>query len=144
MTDFEGIDVLQLELCSPLFYSADEALIPFSGGDGECIFCFEAGGETEIDPEPENYLGKPFFSGRSAESMPLKGGFELPRGHYFFAQVREALKCEECIRMAIEVQREILWQRFVPEKKLYVRCLFEDGKPVTQVWRAYSLAASTI
>jgi hypothetical protein len=63
---------------------------------------------------------------------------EIPAADYFFAQQREALDRETIISMAIEVQREILWQRLQPEPALYLRRLFEDGSQVTQIFRRYS------
>jgi hypothetical protein len=146
MIDFENIEVFRLELRSSLFYVEDTAL-PFASGDAppagagpEMIFCFEideASGKA-IDPDPAGYLGPPVFSGRADAAGRSGGrGLELPAGAYFFAQAREALSREACVLLAVEVQREILWQRLRPEKRLYIRRLFEEGKPVTQAFRTF-------
>jgi hypothetical protein len=64
---------------------------------------------------------------------------ELPRGNYLFAQVRETLSRDEIIDLAIEVQSEGLWQRLELGFKYYLRFLFEDGSPVTQVFRPFMM-----
>jgi hypothetical protein len=159
MACFENLEVLRLELRSPLFYREDKGLVPFTDGDygnetagaGELLFCFEIEGKTgeAIDPDTASYLGPPVFSGRLPDTDRKSGGaksggaagasglFELAAGTYFFAQAREVLGREECTLMAVEVQREILWQRLQPVNRLYIRRLFEDGKPVTQAWRTF-------
>ena len=79
----------------------------------------------KIDPSPERYL----YSG--AEEVR-----ELPVGTYYFIQLRkEQIENEELIEMAIELQKEALWNRFKLENKLYRRKLFEDNSPVIQLWR---------
>jgi hypothetical protein len=95
----------------------------------------------------EDYLGVPFFSGLVPEISPGKAGvgdrvFELEAGAYFFAQVRGALTRDECAALAIEVQREILWQRLAPRKLLCIRQLFEDGKTVTQALRSFGVSSA--
>jgi hypothetical protein len=154
MACFENLEVVRLELRSSLFYREDRDLVLFTDGEygnvtadgGESLFCFEIEGKTgeAIDPDTASYLGSPVFSGRTPDADRKAGGadgsfglFELPAGAYFFAQAREALNCGECILMAVEVQREILWQRLQPANRLYIRRLFEDGRPVTQIWRTF-------
>ncbi|MDR2370174.1 MAG: hypothetical protein LBD71_01735 [Treponema sp.] len=158
MAGFENLEVLRLELRSSLFYREDKSLVPFTDGGcgdgtadaGELLFCFEIEEKTgeAIDPDTAFYFGLPVFSGRAPDADREAGGlksgaaggpglFELPAGTYFFAQAREALNRGECILMAVEVQREILWRRLRPANRLYIRRLFEDGKPVTQVWRTF-------
>ncbi|MDR1287637.1 MAG: hypothetical protein LBK08_08525 [Treponema sp.] len=164
MFSFENLDVLRLHLRAPLFYVEDEKTSPFvrppadrqkrplpceteeNGVFEEYIFRFEIEENrgNVIDPDPAGYLGSPLFSGRRAENRDTASGcaktrFELSAGTYFFAQMREALDREECTLMAIEVQREILWQRLPPHRVLYIRRLFEHGKPVTQIWRMFTV-----
>jgi hypothetical protein len=45
------------------------------------------------------------------------------------------LNREEWLDMALEQQKDGLWERYKPENRLYVRYLFEDGCPVTQLFR---------
>ncbi|MDR0601320.1 MAG: hypothetical protein LBG42_02975, partial [Treponema sp.] len=138
--NFENLDVLRLELRAPLFYIEEGGVLPFArlpesgteegGAVKEYIFRFRIGeiAGKAIDPNPAGYLGDPVFSGRRAEERGAAGAedtvrpgrvLELSGGAYFFAQAREALNREECTLMAIEVQREILWQRLLPREDLY-------------------------
>jgi hypothetical protein len=144
----EEITVLPLKLASPLRFTRAEDLVPFEyqGDRGELLFCFEMEGEKgrSIDPDPASYLDPPIFSGRAGVSNGEGGEGGIPAGSYYFAQERAALNRDDVIIMAIEVQREIRWEKREPENRLYVRYLYEDGAAVTQVFRPYSLAASTI
>ena len=145
MSDFP---ILSLELLNPLFYSAREELRPFEYepelAEGELLFCFEINPDQYRNFEPqEPYLGPLIFKGVSAppEEGPSLG--QLPRGKYLFAQQREVLGEEDCIRMAWEIQKEVLWRRLQPGPRLYLRYLFEDGRGVTQVFRPYTEAGES-
>ncbi|MDR1420088.1 MAG: hypothetical protein LBI86_06930 [Treponema sp.] len=162
MASFENLDVVRLYLRAPLLYVEEKEAFPFvrpaagrpgrifpsraedNGAQGEYIFHFEIEEKrgNVIDPNPAGYLECPVFSGRrteSRETVPGRPGLELSEGVYFFAQAREALDREECTLMAIEVQRELLWQRLPPRKDLFIRRLFEHGKHVTQIWRTFTV-----
>jgi hypothetical protein len=54
---------------------------------------------------------------------------------YLFDQQRSALNRAECTDMAIEQQTDGLWERLRPGNRVYIRRLFEDGSPVTQIFR---------
>jgi hypothetical protein len=128
MDTYEIVKLKLLKRCQAPFFQADLkewCQAPFS--PEECIFFFTLDELTgaAIDPDPAGYICDPV----SCE--------EIPAGDYFFAQQREALDRESCISMAIEVQREILWQRLQPQPGLYLRRLYEDGSPVTQIFRPY-------
>ncbi|MDR3335144.1 MAG: hypothetical protein LBT13_09725 [Treponema sp.] len=142
------LNIIRLNLCAPLSYIRDDTLKPFeyTPQAGELLFCFAispAQGQS-IEPEADRYLEKLIFQGRlemqlagegiAADTIPV----ELPAGKYLFAQTREALGQEAFIQMAMEVQKEGLWERLKPKNQLYLRYLFEDGKAVTQVLRPYS------
>jgi hypothetical protein len=111
---------------------------------GEQLFCFaiDGGHSQSIEPDRERFLGPLLCAGQSAESGAGRESVTLPAGHYLFVQKREALGREECIDMAIEQQKDGLWERLMPQARLYVRYLFEDGKPVTQLFRPYSHSRS--
>jgi hypothetical protein len=80
---------------------------------------------SKIDPDPDRYLNSAF-----------ENAAELPPGVYYFTQERkEILENEKLLTMVMELQKEGLWERLKLEEKLYVRRLFEDGSPVTQIWR---------
>ncbi|GHV44872.1 hypothetical protein AGMMS49546_29540 [Spirochaetia bacterium] len=140
----DGIQTIRLELRSPLFYSADPGLIPFQYEicAGELLFCFdlEPAQSRNIEPESALLLGPLVFAGRLG-GKPAEDGqpapVELPAGRYLFAQERKALNRDEFIEMAVEVQKDGLWERLSPADRLYARYLFEDGRVVTQVFRPY-------
>jgi hypothetical protein len=136
----------RLELRAPLFYSRDP--LPFPPGDatsGELLFCFalDEAQAHSIEPDPASFLGPLLAAGRSAGSSGHDEGdgetLELPRGHYLFAQERRdrPLEKDEVILMAIEVQKDGLWERLTLEGRLYLRYLHEDGSAVTQIFRPY-------
>ena len=133
--------ILQLNLRSPIFYKKLETAEPFSwkAADREKIFCFQLD-ETQggsFEPDIARLLGSLLFCGEAAEpeNINREPGFELPRGNYIFAQKRELLSKDEIIDLAAEIQKEGLWQRLELADKLYLRYLFEDGSPVTQLFR---------
>jgi hypothetical protein len=86
-----------------------------------------------MDPESSEGPENPAAGGRTAPGETL----ELPRGRYLFAQKREALDRDAVIGLAIEVQKDGLWERLEPEENLYVRFLYEDNAAVTQIFRPY-------
>ncbi|MDR1443300.1 MAG: hypothetical protein LBI94_00295 [Treponema sp.] len=121
----------------------------------EWLFCFnldKALGRS-IEPDPAVFLGPlrasgyrdsgPFGSAlppegpETADRTPRSETLELPKGRYLFAQKREALGRDAVINLAIEVQKDGLWERLQPEEHLYVRYLYEDGAAVTQIFRPY-------
>ncbi|GHU72717.1 hypothetical protein FACS189450_11040 [Spirochaetia bacterium] len=147
----DGVQTIRLELRSPLFYRADSTLVPFQyeTGAGEFLFCFDLDPDQSqsIEPESLKLLGPLVFAGRHGGSqMPMAAArqLELPAGQYLFAQERRILDQDEFIEMAIEVQKDGLWERLNPAGRLYLRYLFEDGRAVTQVFRPYCCKASTI
>jgi hypothetical protein len=136
------LNIVKLNLYTSLFYSRDTGLNPFKHTDllGEGVFYFEINPaqSLSIEPKKEHYLGNLLCGGiLDPQAPPSKEAeiFELPAGEYMFAQVRNILSREEFIWMAMEVQKEALWQRLSLEDRLYLRYLFEDGKEVTQVFR---------
>jgi len=132
------MEIQILTLLSPLRYpaakSGPEDLNPadinpfdYKKEDGEKLYCFTLN-ENEysgFEPDKKTLLGNLVFSANAV----------LPAGKYLFAQKREILSREEIIDMAVEIQAEGLWQRLKPGKTLYLRYLFEDSRPVTQLYR---------
>jgi hypothetical protein len=141
--------VIRLDLRAPLEYAAAPALAPFAWGETaaprfgappEQLFCFAINPAqgSSIEPKPELFLGALLFAGEASAPPPdaaPRTPVQLPASVYLFTQRREALRREECIRLAIEQQKDGLWERHTLQDKLYVRYLFEDGKPVTQLFR---------
>jgi hypothetical protein len=139
-----GIQTIRLCLRSPLFYRADSTLVPFQYEKraGELLFCFDLdpAQSRSIEPDPAALLGALVFAGKVGEAAQEHGEprqLELPAGKYLFAQERDALDRNEFIEMAVEVQKDGLWERLIPADRLYLRYLFEDGRAVTQVFRPY-------
>jgi len=143
--------LLRMDLRAPLFYTETPGLDPFNcpvRGAGEYLFCFELDPEQSrsIEPEPDAFLGRLVFSGRNdgngggGKEGTASGAGGLPAGLYLFTQRRSALRSgtagrEEFIDMAIEQQKDGLWERYKPGDRLFLRLLYEDGGPVTQLFR---------
>jgi hypothetical protein len=131
---------MHLSLCSPLEFEEAPGLDPFAcpppadENTQESLFCFELDREQagRIDPLADHFLGELVFSGKEKSGQ---GGLQLPAGLYLFAQQRRRLNRDECIDMAIEQQKDGLWERLRLGNRLYIRRLFEDGSPVTQLFR---------
>ena len=138
----EESPLVRLDLRAPLEYEVAPGLDPFASlpaddAAPELLFCFELDREQagRIDPEAGRFLGELVFSGKGDGA---RGKVQLPAGLYVFAQERRTLSREECVSMAIEQQKDGMWERLRLEPRLYIRCLFEDGSPVVQLFRPYS------
>jgi len=137
------IPLTRLDLRAPLEYKEVPGLIPFEclppadGAAQELLFCFDLDREQaeRIDPRADCFLGELAFSGKGTGGQ---GKARLPAGLYLFAQQRRILDRGECIDMALEQQKDGLWERLRLGGRLYIRYLFEDGSPVTQIFRPYS------
>jgi len=144
-----------LNLCTSLQYikseSQDTSVLKYEelkNDTGEILLCYEVdhiqGGS--IEPDRDRFLGNLLFAGRkppkisnaSAEETEEKKLVSLPQGNYLFMQCRSdaVLTPDEWLDLAIEQQKDALWERNKPLNLLYVRFLFEDGAFVTQVFRA--------
>jgi hypothetical protein len=147
------MEILRLNLLSPIYYVPVNGLDPFAhrGGEAENLFCFELNKtqRLSIEPDKKTLLGALVFGGKAAGAAPEKAQFsgsgeagetliELPRGNYLFAQKRETLCREGIIGMAVEIQTEGLWQRLKIGETLYLRYLFQGGQGLTQLFRPYS------
>jgi len=139
--------LIHLNLRAPLEY-AEAPLTPFaplfpdSAETREFLFCFELdpAQAARIDPAPAAFPGQLVFSGKRVgkqqeQPKPTGEKRQLPEGFYAFVQERRELAREECVALAIEQQKDGLWERLRLGTRLYVRCLFEDGSPVTQLFR---------
>jgi hypothetical protein len=156
------MEFLYLSLVRPLLYR-EEAADPWASPNPaevaartlpEELFCFSVNPAQarRIDPEPEPYLGPLEAAGRAVPGQgesgrpgnreretagdPQGAGYvHLPAGRYYFTQLRKRLSREETVALAVELQKEGLWERLKLEDRLYLRRLFEDNAPVTQIWR---------
>jgi len=142
----EESSLMRLDLRSPLVYTETSAIFENCGRQElstspsgvEWLLCFELDPVQgrSIEPEREHLPGALLFTGRRTDNSDSTAKtVALPAGIYLFTQRREFMEREEWLDMAIEQQKDGLWERFNPESRLYVRFLFEDGKPVTQLFR---------
>ena len=122
--------LMRLYLHAPLFY---ESALSDSEAK-ESLSCYELDGEQSesIEPDSDRLLGKLLFSGKGDGKS---GDVSLPAGKYLFNQQRKELDLQECIDMAVEQQKDGLWEREKLKNILYIRHLHEDNSPVTQLFR---------
>jgi hypothetical protein len=131
----------RLDLRAPLEYVRAPDSDPFTpaGTPGDRLFCFALDPVQCRSIEPDRgLLGGLIFAGQDSSSAARgepSAARELPAGNYLFIQRRESLGREACIDLAIEQQKDGLWERLRLADCLYVRFLFEDGGPVTQLFR---------
>jgi hypothetical protein len=143
----------RLHLLSPLLY---REITPLPSGRGEFFgppAAGQAGPGDSSGPEPfpetlfhfrinrsrafameadgNDYLESLIAAGQA----DANGGLELPAGEYFFTQIREKLDGEAFVGMALELQKEGLWERLRLAETVYFRTLWEDGAPVSQILR---------
>jgi hypothetical protein len=133
-------EIFRLNLVAPLVFAPQAEADPYNipsdklfrqiEGGGEYLFCFEIDSSESLkfEPDPAGLLGP----------LANTGNPILPAGQYMFSQMRSILGKDEILEMAVEIQKEALWQRLVPEPRLYLRYLCEDGRGVTQVFRPYT------
>ena len=158
----EKTQLMNLELLAPITYTKDITPRREDAKDAELInkgdellLCFEINPveSNNIEPKHEQFLGNLVFIGRKTTSnslcdlgasASLRDEFpeklsevSLPAGNYLFSQQRaeRALDQEEWLDMAIEQQKDGLWERNKLEDRLYVRFLHEDNAFVTQIFR---------
>jgi hypothetical protein len=135
-----NFSILNLDLRAPLVYRAVKDGQPFSGEAlyGERLFHFAINPQQHwsIEPEEDTYLDELIGRGILADDAdPAAETLVLPAGLYLFAQTRGTLRREDFVVMAVEVQKEGLWQDLVLDSTLYLRYLCEEGWPVTQIFR---------
>ena len=102
------------------------------------MFCFELDYQQaqRIDPDPDCFPGKLLRAGRKVQTEgDGQGNILLPAGRYVFVQQRRALDRKECAYLAMEQQKDGLWERHKLDNHLYIRFLYEDDSAVTQLFR---------
>ena len=124
-----------LNLSQPLEFEEIQAYPSSILENDEFLLCYEINQDQSrsIEPEREQFLGNLSFIGKKA----VTGAILLPAGRYIFAQYRREtpLNPDEWLDMAIELQKDGLWERNKLGNLLYVRFLHEDSKFVTQIFR---------
>jgi hypothetical protein len=149
----EKIPLTLLNLCTPLQYiksvRQDPSLLKYEKLENEeIILCYEVNPVqgSSIEPDRDYFLGKLLFIGQKLPVSQNGGTDEternnlvlLPQGNYLFTQCcsEAVLSRDEWLDLAIEQQKDGLWERYKLLNLLYIRFLFEDGSFVTQVFRA--------
>jgi len=136
-----------LNLCKPLIFKKIDELPSFFQENDEFILCFETNlsESRKIEPDFEHFLGKLMFTAKAQTETQIESStdemVEMPAGQYLFMQFRaeKPLDQAEWLDMAIEQQKDGLWERHKPENTLYVRYIYEDSKYVTQVFRPLNI-----
>jgi len=139
----EYTPLMNLDLRAPLFFHKIDGLLPEICENEEYLLCYELNlaQSRSIEPDRDLLLEALIFTGKSGDSAGSFAGtsgsetVSLPAGNYLFTQRRGAFS-DDWLDMAIEQQKDGLWERYSPEPRLYVRFLYEDGSPVTQLFRA--------
>jgi len=140
------LPLIYLDLRQPLFYTKTSFLgthLPLQiPENGEVLLCYELNPaqSRNIEPNRELLLGNLVFAGQKnheTQQTTTEEEVFLPQGHYLLVQYRadKALEQEKWLDMAIEQQKDGLWEQHKPGNLLYVRFLYEDGAFVTQVFR---------
>ncbi|MCL1992013.1 MAG: hypothetical protein FWG66_03585 [Spirochaetes bacterium] len=140
----ENAQLMRLFLSTPLVFAQEPALLPdnlenYTGTD-ELLFCFQLdqAQSRAFEPQRENLLASLLFAGRKSkggDADSAENTVSMPAGTYLFVQRRQALSKAQWLDAAVEQQKDGLWERHKPEARLYVRYLFEDASPVTQLFR---------
>jgi len=152
MDYMEQTPLTLLNLCTSLQYNKsvcqDPSLLKYEKLENEeILLCYEVNPVQgcSIEPERDYFLGKLLFIGQKLPESQ-NGGIDetkrnnlvlLPQGNYLFTQCRSGavLSSDEWLDLAIEQQKDGLWERNKLLNFLYIRFLFEDGSFVTQVFR---------
>jgi len=131
--------ITKLDLKQPLFFEKTSIQPQNMDKNEEILLCFDLdpAQSRSIEPDSALLLGSLVFSGRKSGDLDdHQGGIEsLPVGNYLFTQQRECLNREEWQNLAIEQQKDGLWERYKLLPRLYIRFLHEDGSFVTQLFR---------
>ena len=135
--------VINLTLCKPIFYLKQKDLPVKTGETDEYLSFYELDTEQSesIEPVKERLFVKLTFTGKKIidqENLPDTEKAVLPKGRYIFSQIRRespVLEQKELIDIAVEQQKDALWERYRLTNQLYIRYLYEDGSFVTQFFR---------
>ena len=136
--------LMNLDLRAPLIFPKTDDLPSEFRENEEILLCYELNPaqSRSIEPDRELLLGPLVFAGRKTGDFcqSQEGTVELPAGNYLFTQRRDShfstVNADKWLDMAVEQQKDGLWERYKPGNRLFVRLLFEDGSPVTQLFRA--------
>lgn len=141
---------MNFKLLKPLYYTQVREVPERMTENDDFLLCYvlDSTQSRSIEPEKGLFPGFLEFIGCKLPENFLKTDkinvledrqeqVELPAGCYFFVQKRDSLPLgpEKWLDLAVEQQKDGLWERNKLENRLYVRYLFEDGLFVTQLFR---------
>ena len=144
---------MRLDLRAPLLYSKITGLPSQIPENEEILLHYELDTvqSRSIEPVTEKLIVSLLFAGHLQSSLQHSQPFSqhnfqqtvmLPAGEYLFSQYRselpnqpEWLELSKIRDMAVEQQKDGLWERHKLKNQLYVRFLYEDGAFVTQIFR---------
>jgi len=136
--DKPSFPVTQLTLCTPIFYEKIDKLPSPIPKHTEFLLCFDINPtqSRSIEPVRSQFLDNLIFTAQKTPDN-LQQEVSLPQGKYIFLQSRgtSPLEQDEWLDIAIEQQKDSLWERHKLSNILYVRYLHEDDMFVTQVFR---------
>ncbi|MCL2196502.1 MAG: hypothetical protein FWB77_02685 [Treponema sp.] len=137
-----------MNLCHSLFFNKIDNLPVKMPENGEFLLCFELNPSQSrnIEPDPDHFLDNLLFTGEKIQDDQAHELVELPQGHYLFSQFRSdaALDRDKWLDLAIEQQKDGLWERYKLTDFLFIRFLYEDGAFVTQIFRKITDGVSHI
>ncbi|MCL2211557.1 MAG: hypothetical protein FWB95_06520 [Treponema sp.] len=133
--------MMNMDLRRSLSFMKIDNLPVITPENNEFLLCFKINSSQSqsIEPDPACFLENLLFMGQKIEDDPAHEQVELPQGHYLFSQFRAdaVLSRDEWLDLAIEQQKDGLWERNKLSDLLYIRFLYEDGAFVTQIFRDY-------
>ncbi|MDR2730680.1 MAG: hypothetical protein LBB81_07275 [Treponema sp.] len=131
--------MMNLDLRASLIYEKSGEFQANFNENEEYLICYkldltQAG---SIEPQRELLLEKEVYIGKKTYDRAGQGKetVELATGLYLFTQLSEFLNQEEWLDLAIEQQKDGLWERNSLKNELFIRYLYEDGRIVTQLFR---------
>jgi len=132
--------MMNLDLRAPLIYEKVRELPEKFNENAEYLICYELdlNQASDIEPNTELLLEREIFIGKKADKLPenSKEIVELSAGLYLFTQCTGLLSRDEWLELAVEQQKDGLWERNTLKNTLYIRFLYEDGNYVTQIFRS--------
>ena len=131
----------KLDLRAPIVCIKTDNLPPAFTENDEFLLCYDLDPvqSRSIEPNPEKFLKSLVFYGKNGDiNSSQSQKVSIPAGMYLFTQYRSheaPLAQEKWLNLAIEQQKDCLWERYKPENRLFIRFLHEDEAFVTQFFR---------
>jgi len=137
----EETSIKKLDLRAPLVYEKTGNLPVVLSENDEFMLYYEMDPvqSCSIEPKPDNLLAFLIFSGKKDDTgLSEVPKVSIPAGMYLFTQLRSVespLTQDKWLNLAIEQQKDGLWERYKLTNRLFIRFFHEDGMFVTQIFR---------